>query len=97
MNLDRSAIACRYYEEMAIASPARIVAGPAKVNAPKTKLSWSFFMTLIGLWVCIIWVMHVGEYRLGFDMMVVLSLLWAGSFAREISADLIKGKVRLSR
>lgn len=99
MNLDRTAIACRYFEDVTVVSPSKVSATPAhsKLSAAKRKLGWSFGFTIAGFWICIFRVMFDKQYSIGFEMMVVLSLLWGASFAKEVSADLIKGKVKLSR
>lgn len=96
--LDTNAKACEHFEaaknELPLLIPSTIVRVQDK---PGKSLKVLFGLTHFGFWICILMTLSDGHYETVFRMLMVLSTLWVLYFAKEVSADLVRGRITFTR
>lgn len=96
--LDTNAKACEHFEaaknDLPLPVPSTTVGAQGRLRKPSRVL---FGLTHFGFWICILTTLSKGHYDIVFRMLMVLSTLWILYFAKEVSADLVRGKITFSR
>jgi hypothetical protein len=98
--LDARAPACQYFKGIIEKEEAATGALKCKQMQPEPlgrKVGWWFGLTQVGFWVCIFLTICGHQYDAAFRMLALLAALLAINLVREVSADLLTGKIKLSR